>query len=137
MGFKREPKLYRLKFEDPSMAGLEVDAKSLSTGAFLEVAGLADAVKGDSLDAAAARKLFEVFAGALVSWNLEDEHDQPVPATYEGVVSQDMDFVLEIIMAWIGAMSSVDTPLPGALNSGGTSPEASLPMEPLSPSPGS
>lgn len=134
MGFKREPKLYRLKFEDPSMAGLEVDAKSLSTGALLEVTELAGAVKNmkaDEVDPAALRKLFEVFAAALVKWNLEDEDDRPVPATYEGVVSQELNFVLAVIMAWIGAIASVDIPLPAGSSSGGTSPEASLPMEPL------
>ena len=140
MGFKREAKLYRLKFEDPAMAGLEVDAKSLSTGALLEVTELGGMIKRskiDEIDPAALRKLFAVFADALVSWNLDDEHDHPVPATYEGIVSQELDFVLEVIMAWIGAIASVDTPLNATSPSGGTSPEAALPMEPLSPSPGS
>jgi hypothetical protein len=134
MGYKRETKLYRLKFADSAMDGLVVDMKSLSTGAFLEVAELADTFTGQKLadmDVSAMRKVFEVLAGALVSWNLEDEHDKPIPTTYDGIVSQEFDFVLEIFMAWVGAMSSVDIPLPAGSNSGATSPEASLPMEPL------
>lgn len=131
MGYRRARKTYRLKFEDPDMEGLEVLAHSLALGDFLRVASMAGDV---SAQAANADGLFKEFAKALESWNVEDELGVPVPATYEGVCTQEFDFVLAIVTAWMEAMSAVKPPLPGASNNGATFPEGSLPMASLSPS---
>lgn len=125
-GYKRELKLYRLRFEDPDMAGLEVVAKSLRLREFLDMNALA----GDIQSEADAEKMYRRFGDALVEWNLLDENDEPVPATYEGLADQELDFVLDIIRAWQQAIAGVDPTSPAGLNSGGISPEASLPMAP-------
>jgi hypothetical protein len=135
VGYRREPKQYKLIFEDPGMAGLEVVARSLSIGEFAKVTRLADQVKDDSEATAGVLDLFEMLGKSLASWNLEDEVGDPVPADYEGIKTQELDFILAIVSAWISAIADVTPPLPAGSNSGGTSPEASLPMEPLSPSP--
>ena len=118
-------------------------------------AGLAQ-LEGEQLKEAlgAADSLFATFARALRSWNLDDEDGRPVPAVYgictesgkpklagnrckahaeqesdcefEGVIGQDLDFVLEITLAWMDAIASVDTPLPSPASSPGTSQESSL-----------
>ena len=74
------------------------------------------------------------FAGALVSWNLEDEDGEPIPADLAGVLSNDFDLNLELIGAWLDAASGAATPLGRPSTSGSPSLEASLPMDPLSPS---
>lgn len=140
-GYERAPKLYTLKFEDHP--GFEVTMKGLSIDGFLQLTRLAgkfagvrlQALTGADLEEALAviETLFIKFAKSLRQWNLI-EQGEPVPATVEGVRSQDFDFILEITLAWMDAIASVDTPLPPPASSPGSSQDLSLPMEPLSPS---
>ncbi len=94
------------------------------------------AMKGPELDQALASvdDLFTRFASSLKAWNLDDEHGRPVEADVAGVRSQELDFILEITMAWMDAIASVDPTSPKPANGSGTFPEGSMPMEPLSPS---
>ena len=137
MGYKRQPKQYRLKFEDHP--GLEVTAGSINTNDFLELTGLLAQFSGRDAAAAAQAtgKVLDLFAAALISWNLEDEGG-PVPADRAGIGSQDFDFNLQLIMGWMEAIASVDTPLKQPSPS---SPPSGLAlsdgMVPLSPSRGS
>lgn len=135
MGFVPQKRTYRLSFEAEDMAGLEVRAHSLSVGAMLDMARLSDSARENPDDA---ERMFAEFARALVSWNLEDETPgadgvgmEPIPATYEGLRSLDLDFALQVIQAWIQAVSGVPDPLAGNSSGGRRSVEASLPMEPL------
>lgn len=137
MGFKRPAKVYKLLFEDDDMAGLEVKARSMSTGDLLDMAPLLDmkmsnAPTADELEQV--RDLLERFAEVLISWNLEDEDDEPIPATLEGLLSQDIAFVMDIVQAWADAVSGVPAPLDGRSPSGDPSLAASIPMDALSPS---
>jgi len=134
MGFRRERKIYKLKFEDPDLAGLEVLARSLPLGEFFKMSSLTEGAENMAGVAAQAEQLFREFAKSLVSWNLEDEKGRPVPADYDGIQGQEFDFVLAIITAWMEAMASVRPPLPMPSSNGATFPEASLPMASLSPS---
>jgi hypothetical protein len=139
MGFVPKKKTYRLRFEDSDMEGLDVRAGSLTVGAMLDLSRLADTAR-DNPDEA--DRMFGEFARALITWNVEvDAADddgvsrQPVPPTLEGIRSLDVDFALAVIKAWLEAVSGVPDPLAGRSNSGQPSPEASIPMEPLSPGP--
>lgn len=136
MGFERPGKQFTLAFEEARYNGLVVKMGFLTTGQFLEVTGLASAVQQDDLakQAAEVRQLIEITASRLVSWNLEDL-GQPVPATVAGLMDQDFGFVMDIVTAWLSAIAGVSPPLPGSSSAGGKSPEGSIPMEPLSPSP--
>jgi hypothetical protein len=133
-GYEPKAKTYRLKFEDHP--GLEVDCESLTIGEFLSVSALADTL-GEESGAAAEKsvtELLSVFAEHLISWNVI-KRGRKVPATLDGVRGQHFDFVMEIILAWMGAIASVDPTLLGQSSDGATSPVPSIPMEPLSPSP--
>ena len=139
VGFEPEATHYRLKFADGAMASLEVTAESLSVDEFLRVSELAAAATAGAQEitgdmAKNATQLLDAFAANLVSWNVTRK-GEAVPATRAGVGSLKFDFVLKVIMAWMEAIASVDTPLPVGSPSGATSPELSLPMEALSPSP--
>lgn len=134
-GYVRQRKVYRLRFADEDMAGLVVQARSAPVGQFLGLAKLAELKGGDfkSEDAAKIDELFRGFAACLVDWNLEDEDGTPVPATLEGIYTQETDFVLQIIFAWIEAIAGVSVPLGPRSSDGGRSLEGSMPMETLSP----
>jgi hypothetical protein len=134
VGFEAPQKAYRLNFAETDLAGLEVTAGSLPLGEFLKVSELA-ATKDDPQGAAAsAAQLFATFAGSLMSWNLTRD-GEPVPATYEGILGQDLDFMMKIVLAWVSAMADVDTPLLNGSNSGADSAlEHSIPMAAHSPS---
>lgn len=144
MGFKKEKKVFKLvwpeghEYHPKGEEGLEVRATSVPLGDFLQIAGMAKTV-GDTADVGEISKLFQMFAFALVDWNLTEDKvvdgavqkDVPVPATVEGLYSQELDFCLSIIHAWVGAISKVTEELGKESGSGEPSQEASIPMEVL------
>jgi hypothetical protein len=138
VGYKRNPRIYRLIFEDGEYSGLIVRVRSMPLGQFLEIAALADASNHSDGEV---EKLFKAFAGALVDWNLETDGPEgetwPVPADLDGLYDQDLEFGLFLIGEWVRAIGGVPDPLAGSSTSGGTSPVASLPMEVSSPNLGS
>lgn len=135
MGFKAKRKIYKLKFADEDLAGLEVMARSVSLGQMLDLSSSEGVGKVNKDDAEQTNGMFDLFISALVSWNLEEENpdgsDSPVPATLEGLRAQDTEFAMALVNAWAEAISSVSAPLARPSNSGETPPEASLPMEAL------
>lgn len=133
MGFTPKRKTYRLVFDDTDLAGLEVRMRGLSTGDYLNVVRI-QADDGDETPEQVDTML-GLLAGALVSWNLEDEHGNPVPADLDGVKAQDFDLVMAILGAWQTAVAGVPAPLDSASPSGVPSLEASIPMDTLSESP--
>jgi hypothetical protein len=137
MGYRRKVVHYKLKFENPEYEGLEVIAKSLPLGDFLEFQKTASVpvnAMAATPEAVAKRNdasvsMFKMFAENLISWNLETEDGKPVPATYKGIISQDFSFILDIIKAWMDAIASVPKASEAALNGSGTYLEPSIPME--------
>jgi hypothetical protein len=138
MGYVRERRIFKLRFDDEDMDGLVVRARSVPLGTFLDLVSLLDVTDAKKVNREDARKvdqLFEGFAHALVDWNLEEPEGVPVPATLEGLKSQDIDFSLHIVRAWIGALTQVPGFLANGSSGGGKSLELSMPMEPRSPNP--
>ena len=140
MGYRREPTIYHLTFT--AYPGLEVDAKSVSVDEYLKVAALADEMQARP-DEKQVQELFAWFAKRLVRWNLEDEDGKPVPPTVKGLMSQELPFVMSIVMAWVNKVVGVPAPLRNASGAGAPSPganpvEAQIPMMPVTTeSPGS
>ena len=115
MGYRRQRKVFRLRFEDEP--GLEVHVYSVPLGT---ITGMLDMVKDLSAEGvrrggaevlAQVDELFGVFVGALKEWNLELEDGTPVPATVDGLKTQDLDFCLELVLAWMEAVGDVSAPL--------------------------
>lgn len=121
-------KVYNLVFDD--LDGLTVKVKSISIGQLRKFMAFKDG--GSTVEQT--EEMLTTFADALESWDLETEDGQPVPATAEGIDSEDRDLILQIINAWVDTLSGVDEELGKGSPSGSTFPEASIPMEPLSPS---
>lgn len=138
MGYVRKSKTYRLLFEDPDsdLNGLEVVARSATVATYQRLAALKErdyTAVPTAEDLAENDTIYRSFATVLVSWNLEEPKNpakpdgptKPVPATYEGLVAQDPEFVDAIILAWMQAVAgSMLPPDLGDL-------EESLPMEVL------
>lgn len=133
-GFRPGRKVYKLVWDDGhDLAGLVVRARTVSTGVFLELTDMADRAKWGTDEA---KEMMVRFAEVLVSWNLEDEDTGvPVPASFEGLLSQEFDLVMAVINQWMDAVAGVSGPLDPPASGGPLSPVASLPMEPLSPNP--
>lgn len=129
MGYRKQSTLYKLIFE--KYDGFEVYVKSMSVGDLMELSSVADSVKAEDLSQSMeqSNKMLETFANHLVKWNLEDEDGKEIPATLEGIKSQEMPFVIEIILEWMNQVAQVDENLVRRPN---TMPNlASLPMETL------
>jgi hypothetical protein len=131
-GYEAEAKVLVLTFEDHP--GLEVTARSPSTGGLLDLQEAAEeAASVDGL-----RKLFRMFAGYLADWNVTRD-GEPVPASYEGLLSLDPGFVRAVTDGFIGAVTGIPGPLRLASSGGGSTPsspdslEASIPVTRVSP----
>lgn len=118
-GYEFDETVYRLTFE--KRPGLKVAIFEPVTDDLLTLQELQDG-DGSGEDG---RKMFRILAGYLESWNVERK-GEPVPATYEGLLSLPLSFQKELIDAWLNAVTGVEPPLSSASGSGGSSPEASL-----------
>ena len=121
MGYKPKKTVYKLDFGDTELAGLEVAVRAGSIDQLLTLQELA---AHEELTAGQARELFAGFASLLVEWNVETDDDKPVPVTYEGVASQEPDFIKEIVTAFFENVAAAPPPLPSGSPSGGSSPGA-------------
>jgi hypothetical protein len=133
-GYQPKPKIYNIKYDDHP--GLLVRARSVDAGTFMRIAALADLEGDPSLDEL--KDLYSEFAKVLLSWNLlyfegHPLEGQPVPTTLEGLLSQEWDFLQEIILGWMSAVSGVSAPLDRPSTSGSLSLVESLPMDVSSP----
>jgi hypothetical protein len=127
MGYRPKRKTYRLDFTGTEYEGLAVTMRGLTVGEELELEELRSQDGGG-------RRIFEMMTGLLVEWNVEDDNGQPVPATLDGICTQDSTLVMAILDAAQQAASGVPDPLPNGSPSGEPSPVASIPTETLSPS---
>jgi hypothetical protein len=82
-GYRRKTKVYRLKFEDPDLDGLEIDTRSTSLGSLYGLDELAEVASKDERDISPGDigkldPLIDAFLASAISWNLEDEEGNPV-----------------------------------------------------------
>lgn len=127
MGYRPKKKIYTLAFEGEEYEGLEVKIRGLNTGQVMDI----DAARTDGGDSAIVAML-QLMAEQLVEWNVEDDEGQPVPTTFEGVRSLDIDFNWAVIDAWQTAAAGVKDPLDNDSTSTELSLVASIPTETLS-----
>jgi hypothetical protein len=135
-GFRRKRRTIKIIFQG-DLDGLEITAYSVSMDTFLEFEELSNRYFGGktgkdekaSMAIQSFRRMLDMFAGVLVSWNLEDEDGEPVPATREELGREDPGFVFDVIVKWMEAVAGVSAPLSETSSSGETSAELSLPMD--------
>jgi hypothetical protein len=127
MAFQRKRKTYRLDFSGTEYDGLVVNVRGLTTGEYLELVTLTGSTSETNNET---EKLLKLLATHLVSWNLQEGED-PVPASYEGVVANDLAMNMFIINAWTDAMVSVSAETEKKSLPGDPSLVGSIPMETL------
>lgn len=133
MGFEAPGTGNKLSFAGTKYEGLEVTVDSIPLGVAL--AAGADYAEADAAYKAGnvagalpvIDRLLRQFGEALESWNVE-KRGEPVPPTYEGLLTLDGTFAMDLISAWqAGTVSAVsvdeDSDLGKGSPSGGTSPE--------------
>ncbi len=116
MGFELEDeeKRYKLRFED--MPGLEVLAREPTMEQLFDMNSMGE-VTAKTLDAEKMRAVFRVFAGLLVEWNVTRK-GEPVPATYEGIMTASPTFIFKIVSALAKAVGEPDPTSPTASANG-------------------
>ncbi len=117
MGYQAPQPVFRLVFED--RPELVIRLRGMTAG---EVLAIERAGAGGGADAT--ELSYRLLAAKVVEWNLVGSDGAPVPETYEGVLTLDQGFVLEIIQAWQEAVLGVPGPLGQRSTAGGTSPAA-------------
>ncbi|MEU8756208.1 hypothetical protein AB0C88_37550 [Streptomyces chartreusis] len=127
MGYKGTPRTVRIVFaQDHEHHGAEARARRMSLGEWEAV------IESDEDNA------LEEFTKRLVSWNLTDDDDQPIPPTAEGIREVDTSLVRALKDAWLQSIAGVHAadPLSESSPSGETSPAPPIPMPmtPVSPS---
>jgi hypothetical protein len=148
VGVKRPGKVYRLVWpdDDALMAGVEVRMKGLSIRRLLQAqalvrAGVLKTADDGGADEEAVKAVFDLIADNLISWNLEEDDTEdeegnvvpggPVPTTLNGVLSLELDPVVDILTEWLEAIASVAPPLSRNSSAGEPSEEQWGPMEPI------
>lgn len=134
MSYKR--KNYRLTWPEGHvrhglnvvMRGMSIDDMQAATA--LKGATGEDVEKSKELLAQVA----ELLAAKMVSWNLTEDDETPVPITVENIRREDLTMIMEILNAWTEAAVGVKATLGKGSNSGSTFPEESIPMDASSPS---
>lgn len=136
MGFAVESDVYKLIFVEPEFEGLEVRARSVPIRDLVRISALSDVKVFAFLpqeDWDKVREIAEIFAKAIVSWNLEID-GEPVPVSADGLLALPLKMFWKIHGSWLMAISGVSDPLPEDSNSGDPSLEESMQMETLSES---
>ena len=139
MGHKRQRKTLSLRFEDEP--DLEILARSCSVRRFLWALRVADKMSAGSLPQEEVEEFAHWFAGRIISWNLDDDDDQPIPVSADYLLDEDIDWAAKVVMGWVsGILQVFNIPL-GLANlaraaQAGAPPdpvEASIPMSPATP----
>lgn len=133
MGYEAPKRVFKLKFEDEDMQGLEVRATSPSMGDFMEISKLADLANREVTveDLDKVMPVFDLFVDNLQSWNLE-KSGEPVPLTRAGLFTGELPWIMKVVDGWMRAVASVPAPLVQPSQDGEQFPEQLIPMEPLS-----
>lgn len=130
MGFKVPTK--RLVFDDPELAGLEIYTRGVKIGQMRQIASLADFGENMPSDEDLA-PVFRALAGAIHSWNLDDDDGDPITPSVAAVADLPFEMIMHIMNALMATIS-VAPPLQQPSPDGSASLAASIPMEVLSES---
>lgn len=117
-GYRPERKTYKLKFDQ--FPGLKVTMRSTSLGNLQEIMS----TQTQNLKYAETRTLFEKISNLIKEWNVEHpetdnsescdvcglKEGEPVPATVDGLMCLDLEFITAIIFAWGNAIVRVSVP---------------------------
>ncbi len=132
---RRPGRLRLITIDDPSsdLDGLQMLTRSVSLDVMTRVTGavqFAGRKNYSTTDMAEILDLFGAFAESIQQWNMtEDDDETPVPCTVDGLRSLEIEYVMQILMAWMqGLLDGGDKDLKDDSNSGAPVPEVEIPM---------
>lgn len=143
MGFRYEPRIAVLTFEEP-FAGLEIRA-SLDLPAVRQLRLIKQLQRlqsitesGDEEQAEEAfREAMELFVTVTDGWNWEDDEGNPLPLTADSLINLiPGNLAFRLVDRWAETVRGVDAPLADESSSPANSPESSTPTR-ENPSPAS
>ena len=137
MGYRKTTRRLKVSLAGHKVYGQDTEhpvayARGKTLDEYLRLVGYTEA-EGD--DRTGIVRQLEEFADALIEWNLEDEHGNPLPCNREGLFGIDNDLALALATEWMDRLGGkVDEagPLDAASPSGATSQVALIPTETLS-----
>ncbi len=133
MSFKR--KSYTLRWpEGHALHGLIVKLRGLSLEDLAAVTAL-QGLDAKNVEFDTIRPVVEIMSKKMISWNMTDEDDNPVPTDVASLAGEDFMVIMSIIDGWQQAITSISASLGKGSNSGKPFPEESIPMETSSPNP--
>lgn len=118
MGFRVPVKTLNLTFSDEDYAGAEVKVKMGVT--LRKVMEMSQSVDSDD-PAQVVQSIKEFGDDFLISWNLEDDNDNPIPPNGESMIDLDSMFAFAMIKTWVEQVTGVNAPLDQRLSDGNTS----------------
>lgn len=125
MGYRKIPKIYTLVL-DGDLEGLIVRMKGLKLGQMRSLLAIMDDEDSRTLD-----ELPKFLARHIVSWNLEDEQGQPIPADESGLNELEVEEVLTLSNKWMDELTGVKEDLGKGSPSGDQFPGQPVTMEAL------
>jgi hypothetical protein len=138
VGYRPPSQKFKIEYAPGhDLHGLELTVKQGNMGIAMRVAKLSKLRSDKNMspeNIAMIDEAFDAFASILVSWNVEDDDGNPVPATKDGLYSLDFEFLATVMTAWSEKVAGVSAPLPKPSDNGKTLAEGLIPMETLSPS---
>lgn len=121
-GYVPKQKTYDLDFTGTEYEGLEITVRDMSSGELI-----------DMPDEQTHEAHVKAFAAQLHSWNVQTKDGHAVKPVLENVLVLNRSMNVAIINKWLDALNGVPSgPLQPGSPDGEPSPEASIPMAPLS-----
>lgn len=140
MGYRKTTRRIEVSLKGHKVYGADADypcavARGKNLNEYLRLVGYAEAEDGD--ERTGLLRQLEEFADSLISWNLEyEDTGLPIPCTRSALFTEvDNDLALALATEWVerlGGKVDESGPLPQSSPAGEPSPEASIPMAPLS-----
>jgi hypothetical protein len=122
-GFRIPDQTAHLTFSGTDYDGAEIWVRL--NVSFRHYIALREAAEGDDQ-----AKMAALFGGdVLMSWNLEDDAGQPIPANGEGMLEIPLSLAMLVVQHWVEAVSGVSSPLPEKSEDISTLAAASTAME--------
>lgn len=131
MGYRSSRDVYKLVWpEGHDLHGLEIRARSCPIGEMFELNRLSQKLTGGKPDMDAFTRVLDIFAKAIVRWNLEDDNGGAVPPGRAGLNELSTTELIAVVTAWAQTITQVSTPL------GRRSTPTGIPEIPMEPSTG-
>lgn len=128
MGFRPEVTIYNIDFKESSLEGLEMRASACTVDEYNKM--LRAAVSDNGITEQTLKDndwILRLFIDHLVSWNLDHPvTGEPVPTTYEAMLTLERSLVSQMVAAWQMALVTVPKPSNSNSSSGENLEEQSL-----------